>query len=449
MGSVRWWLALVAGCFHSNGIECSDGTVCPPGLECAPDVGGCLDPQACVNVPNGTACGSIGVCLAGTCTPGGCGNGIVEHDRGEECDDSNLLSHDGCSSSCRTETLVWSDTGASGPCQGLSSAMAYDIARGVVVIVPATVSCGAFVLRGATATPSAFPGTTNRFDQGLAYETRANASIDFGGYYHGQTTDQYLADTWSWNGTAWTKLTPSSSPSARGRANMATLRTGGVLLFGGQTSTGAALADTWLWNGTTWQLQPASPAPAASVNGNPVAFDAARDDVLSVSNGTWAWDGAHWKQLQAALPTSWLAYGAMAYDATRGRAAIEYAGQTGSGTVLSEWDGAAWQPLPSQIPASLGIPFVYDSFGARFIVLPGDGSVQQGRWTYPGEVDETCMSGVDADGDGLAGCADPDCWARCTPYCSPGAPCDPNAPHCGDGTCNVALEQGVCPADCP
>ncbi|HSD90385.1 MAG TPA: DUF4215 domain-containing protein [Kofleriaceae bacterium] len=37
--------------------------------------------------------------------------------------------------------------------------------------------------------------------------------------------------------------------------------------------------------------------------------------------------------------------------------------------------------------------------------------------------DETCAAAEDADGDGLAGCDDPDCWMQCHPACPPGVPC--------------------------
>lgn len=63
--------------------------------------------------------------------------------------------------------------------------------------------------------------------------------------------------------------------------------------------------------------------------------------------------------------------------------------------------------------------------------------------------DEVCELDLDTDGDGLAGCADPDCWLLCTPTCMPGLTCDPAAPHCGDGTCDPAHENcRNCPSDC-
>jgi hypothetical protein len=62
---------------------------------------------------------------------------------------------------------------------------------------------------------------------------------------------------------------------------------------------------------------------------------------------------------------------------------------------------------------------------------------------------ELCTLDADNDGDGLAGCRDPDCWSRCSPLCPPGATCDPAWPRCGDGVCNAALEDcHLCPMDC-
>ncbi|MBK7540042.1 MAG: hypothetical protein IPI49_32745 [Myxococcales bacterium] len=53
------------------------------------------------------------------------------------------------------------------------------------------------------------------------------------------------------------------------------------------------------------------------------------------------------------------------------------------------------------------------------------------------------------DRDGLIGCADPDCWAYCSPFCPPGQPCDAADRRCGDGTCSAALETcQACPQDC-
>ena len=60
----------MAACVRSVSVPCDDGTVCPEGTQCV--VGGCSS-------------------LA-------CGDGMLDTDLGESCDDGNHLSHDGCSS---------------------------------------------------------------------------------------------------------------------------------------------------------------------------------------------------------------------------------------------------------------------------------------------------------------------------------------------------------------
>ena len=74
---------------------------------------------------------------------------------------------------------------------------------------------------------------------------------------------QPLGDTWEWDGTNWTQLTPTSSPSARWDAQMGSLRDTPVL-FGGADVQGNVLGDTWTWNGTTWVTVPAAMATADS-----------------------------------------------------------------------------------------------------------------------------------------------------------------------------------------
>jgi hypothetical protein len=64
----------------------------------------------------------------------------------------------------------------------------------------------------------------------------------FGGYYFRGV----YGDTWTWNGTTWTKQAPAASPPAREVASMAfDAATGTVVLFG--CYNGSFLSDTWAW----------------------------------------------------------------------------------------------------------------------------------------------------------------------------------------------------------
>ncbi|MEM6533720.1 MAG: hypothetical protein AAF654_13935 [Myxococcota bacterium] len=71
-------------------------------------------------------------------------------------------------------------------------------------------------------------------------------------------------ETFSWDGTAWSSLCPgpgcSTAPPARSEYGMARFDDGVedyVLMYGGSGET-STLGDTWRWNGSNWtQLTPA------------------------------------------------------------------------------------------------------------------------------------------------------------------------------------------------
>ena len=67
-------------------------------------------------------------------------------------------------------------------------------------------------------------------------------------------------DTWTWDGSNWTRQSPAHQPPARFYSSAAyepSLR--GVVIFGGGSGSGD-LQDTWEWNGTDWkQLRPGVP----------------------------------------------------------------------------------------------------------------------------------------------------------------------------------------------
>jgi hypothetical protein len=77
--------------------------------------------------------------------------------------------------------------------------------------------------------------------------------------------------TWTFNGTTWSQLSPSTFPSARSAgAASYDQQTGTVLLFGGYSSTGTALGDTWSFNGTTWSSLSPFASPTARSGGGHV-----------------------------------------------------------------------------------------------------------------------------------------------------------------------------------
>src|SRR5687767_6575299 len=67
--------------------------------------------------------------------------------------------------------------------------------------------------------------------------------------FHGR---EARAETWEWNGAAWTQRLPATTPPARiGHALVYDVRRGRVVLFGGHSPRDRTpgFSDTWEWDG--------------------------------------------------------------------------------------------------------------------------------------------------------------------------------------------------------
>jgi hypothetical protein len=185
-----------------------------------------------------------------------------------------------------------------------------------------------------------------------------------------------FSDTWTWNGATWTQQFPPSSPPARVDASMAyDAARRQVVLFGGyDLAAGRVSSDTWTWDGTTWTKQspPLSPPAAAHAS---MTFDAAAQTVVLYGTGpngnqTWLWNGSTWTA-SASGPAG--RFGAViSYDAGLHRTVL-YGGHDGRTTFTDTWlrDGARWVPmhLPTQPPPRGIDGIVYDSFDHRQVLV--------------------------------------------------------------------------------
>jgi hypothetical protein len=106
-------------------------------------------------------------------------------------------------------------------------------------------------------------------------------------------------ETWEFDGAAWTKRTPPTSPSAR-TAHAMTTYGATALLFGGSStpdsSTTGSLADTWEWNGTAWTKRAPTTSPGARL-GSALGTRADRALLVGGVKGTntfldevWEWN---------------------------------------------------------------------------------------------------------------------------------------------------------------
>ena len=263
-------------------------------------------------------------------------------------------------------------------------------------------------------TPARAP--TPRRDTAMAYDADRGLVVLFGGV----SAAGVNAETWHWDRAArsWVEDAPSAIPPRAG-AGLAYDRVHHQLvLFGGRGVSAARLADTWLLTVDGWTQAPqaAGPTPEARV-GAAMAWDPARQRIVMFGGETtiaeqdaWEWDGARWTQIATPPPPPRV-----------------------RGVLLGSADGLLLYGGAPTFEATTGQ--LSDVWLLRY-----DGS----------HAGQTCRGDTDDDGDGLAGCADPDCWLACRPLCLPGDACSPPpaGPVCGDGSCSPVETIGLCPTDC-
>ena len=127
------------------------------------------------------------------------------------------------------------------------------------------------------------PHPTKRSYAGLAFDSRNDVFVLFGGC-DGHECPHQLGDTWTFDvATGWHQMTPAHSPPARSAHCLVDDRARNqVLLFGGQDGA-SQLSDSWGWNGTDWtQLAPTS---SPSQRGNPTCTYDERQNVVVMFGG--------------------------------------------------------------------------------------------------------------------------------------------------------------------
>jgi hypothetical protein len=242
-------------------------------------------------------------------------------------------------------------------------------------------------------TPAAHPPAL--IGASMAYDAATGTMVLFGGVPHLKSA---LAETWTWDGTTWTRQHPAGHPSARFAASMAyDAATGTVVLFGGNAGPGNAtpLADTWTWDGTTWTRQHPAVHPSARYYAAMAYDDATSTAVLfGGSNGTtsslgdlkdtWTWDGTTWTQQAPAVHPATRAHAAMAYDAATGTAVL-FGGDISNDTWT--WDGTTWtkQHPATSPPSRINASMAYDATTGTLVLFGGDSNnMLADTWTWGG-----------------------------------------------------------------
>jgi len=349
---------------------------------------------------------------------------------------------------------AWIQRASSGPPARYNHAMAYDAARGRVVLFggdPGGINTDppfgdTWEWDGTAWSQRASSGPAPRTGHAMAYDAARGRIVLFGGGLRGQL----LGDTWEWDGTVWSQRA-SSGPVARNEHRMAyDSARGRIVLFGGD-GIGGLHGDTWEWDGTAW-TQPASSGPTARY-GHAMAYDAARGRVVlfggdggSYLGDTWEWDGTAWTQRGSSGPAPRFGH-AMAYDAARGRVVL-FGGATDGGLSLfgDTWEYGSGDEQPGVCgDGTVNLGEACDDGD----LLNGDGCDSNCTPTACGNgiitVGEECDDGNAANGDS--------CSSTCTlePVCGdghldPGEECDDGNANNNDGcnsSCRTELPHRV------
>ena len=207
--------------------------------------------------------------------------------------------------------------------------MAFDAIRERVVLLGGVPITGAIAdtweWDGAEWTQVADTGPSARALNGLAYDAVREQVVLFGG---GDNTTPVLDDTWAWDGTEWTQVADSGPEARYTHAMTFDVAAERVLVFGGLSAppAQAELADTWAWDGAAWTEvahfgPPAAMAASAECDGHTVLHfggGIATSSPIVPFGATWQWNGQHWTQRQDMGPQPRMAAG-LAFDSSRNR----------------------------------------------------------------------------------------------------------------------------------
>lgn len=236
------------------------------------------------------------------------------------------------------------------------------------------------------------PRPSRRQAAAMAFDPLRGRSILFGGLGYGPSGIlSQLADTWSFDGHTWTRLSPIHAPPPRQGARMAWHGPSGKLVLVGGTNFNGAYGDTWEWDGTDW-AQRSVPPTLPTLTDFTLAADERRGRlVLHGGNlrapvpdfGTFEWDGNAWTRLQPTTPLPFVG-GGMAYDPQRQRVVLHVA--RGWQTIVEEtwaFDGATWSLLNlASTPGSSSTDLVLDPASGGVAMLVGQTTPQPGATVW-------------------------------------------------------------------
>lgn len=180
----------------------------------------------------------------------------------------------------------------------------------------------------------------------LAFDVDRRMMVLFGGAT--SSAVDAFADTWTWDGRAWTQQHPTHSPPGISNAAMAydVIHHQMVLYEPGRGD--GITPQTWTWDGTDWTQQNPAHTPPTRIEAA-MASDPSRDGVVLVGgtsssdqSDVWAWNGADWTQVAADRgPIFGAAHAVLA--SPKGGGTLLVVGNAGT----YKFEAGAWTPFGS------------------------------------------------------------------------------------------------------
>lgn len=262
------------------------------------------------------------------------------------------------------------------------SSMAYDQKRGEVILFGGDTTMDTWAWNGQT-WDQLFPASVppSRSGASMAYDAANDQIVLFGGI---STGGYLLDDTWIWDGTNWLPASPTIAPSARMQASMTyDIAHQRIVLFGGMAvsagQTPAVVADTWTWDGTNWTQMHPTISPSARSQAS-MTYDEAHKQVVlfggfsgnSVMSDTWTWDETNWTQQHPRTNPVARAGASLVYDSFAQQLVL-FAGvadpKVGDLHDMWQWDGNDWKQRAVQnVPSGFSTVATYDAIQQKIVV---------------------------------------------------------------------------------
>lgn len=301
----------------------------------------------------------------------------------------------------------WNPVYSSGPSTRYGTAMAYDSARRRTVLFGGegkssltansekeTATIRDNLLKdtwewdGTSWTRVATTGPSARANHAMAYDSARGRVVLFGGglgVSKPSGEEDLIGDTWEWDGRIWTRVATTGPPPSWMHSMAYDSARGRIILL--------SYTDTWEWDGINWTrvatTGPSSRSGAAmaydSLRGRTVLFGG-RGSSPTFKGDTWEWDGRSWTQVADKGPSGRWEH-AMAYDSARG-CVVLFGGYNysagGSCEQTWEWDGTKWMQIPVKGPyCRHNHAMAYDSARGRIILFGGvPNTYERDMWEY-------------------------------------------------------------------